>query len=270
MGSAKPVHVAKSLGHQAEATRSAASRPILGEEIDDGLQDTRFEKTEDAVDMTAKLIERRRREVRRRQFAGYPGCSIEKRSRYLASVIRKLAQQVESVCGTSGAVFKCFYLRCSGVRPGMIRLADGLIVPFDWFSQIPTPGKRALCEAIRSYASHRSSPEQFFASMQEIVDEFGAVVPLHYTPEHHTRAPASPSEFATVYVPLHKRSVICCSSALTLQFLGAYVQMQAASEVPQSNWPRQPRRRPSQSPPLSTLTVAPAPHHHTLTLRQQR
>jgi hypothetical protein len=91
----KQAHMAKPICQQAEANRSASSRPYLGGEVDDDeKQDTRFEKTEDAVDMTAKLIERRRKEVRRRQLAGYPGCNTEKRSRYLSSVILRLGQQV--------------------------------------------------------------------------------------------------------------------------------------------------------------------------------
>ena len=58
------------------------------------IEDTRFEKTEQAVDMTAKLIERRRREVRRRQFDAYPGGQHEKIGNYVSSVIRRLASLV--------------------------------------------------------------------------------------------------------------------------------------------------------------------------------
>ena len=44
--------------------------------------------------MTAKLIERRRREVRRRQFDAYPGGQHEKIGNYVSSVIRRLASLV--------------------------------------------------------------------------------------------------------------------------------------------------------------------------------
>lgn len=60
------------------------------------IEDTRFEKTEEAVDMTAKLIERRRREVRRRQFSAYPGVQHQKIGNYMASIIRRLAEQVNT------------------------------------------------------------------------------------------------------------------------------------------------------------------------------
>mmetsp|Transcript_21962 Transcript_21962/g.51058 ORF Transcript_21962/g.51058 Transcript_21962/m.51058 type:complete len:765 (+) Transcript_21962:187-2481(+) len=72
------------------ATRPAQRAPPSEQAI----EDTRFEKTEQAVDMTSKLIERRRREVRRRQLSAFPGTVHQKHSQYLASVIRRLADQV--------------------------------------------------------------------------------------------------------------------------------------------------------------------------------
>jgi len=58
------------------------------------IEDIRFEKTEQAVDMTSKLIERRRREVLRRQLSEYPGGEHQKLGNYMASIIRRLAQKV--------------------------------------------------------------------------------------------------------------------------------------------------------------------------------
>jgi len=58
------------------------------------IEDTKFEKTEMAVDMTTKLIERRRREVKRRQTSAFPGSLHQKHSAFLASVIRRLSHQV--------------------------------------------------------------------------------------------------------------------------------------------------------------------------------
>uniref|UniRef100_A0A7S0V9A0 histone acetyltransferase n=1 Tax=Hemiselmis tepida TaxID=464990 RepID=A0A7S0V9A0_9CRYP len=72
------------------ATRPAQRAPPSEQAI----EDTKFEKTEQAVDMTSKLIERRRREVLRRQLAAFPGSQHQKYSQYVASVIRRLADQV--------------------------------------------------------------------------------------------------------------------------------------------------------------------------------
>ena len=49
---------------------------------------------EPAVDMTAKLIRRRRREARRRQLACYPGSLAEKQSRFMSNVVRRLISKI--------------------------------------------------------------------------------------------------------------------------------------------------------------------------------
>eukprot|EP00960_Hanusia_phi_P018613 549486-Hanusia_phi.AAC.1 len=51
-------------------------------------------KVEFAVDMTAKLIYRRRKEARRRQLGKFPGSQKEKVNGYLMHVIRKLGSKV--------------------------------------------------------------------------------------------------------------------------------------------------------------------------------
>jgi len=119
------------------------------------IEDTRFEKTEQAVDMTAKLIERRRREVRRRQFDAYPGGQQEKIGNYVSSVIRRLA------------------------------------------SLVPTEGKVMLRDAVSSYASQSTTPEQFVESMQAIVDQYSITVSLEYSPEHETRAAQRPGNHSS-------------------------------------------------------------------------
>jgi len=136
------MHVTSSFFAPASARTLSARQPPSAQ----AMEDIRFEKTEEAVDMTSKLIERRRREVRRRQLSEFPGGEHQKLSNYLSSIIRRLAHQV------------------------------------------PASGQAMVRDAIRSYVSHATSPEQFVESLQAIVDEFGVIIPLEYSPEHETRA----------------------------------------------------------------------------------
>ena len=59
-------------------------------------------KVEFAVDMTAKLIYRRRKEARRRQLGKFPGSQKEKINGYLMHVIRKLGSKVTRRGGGGG------------------------------------------------------------------------------------------------------------------------------------------------------------------------
>jgi hypothetical protein len=103
-------------------------------------------KGEVALDMSAKLVERRKTEAKRRQLDIYPGTYEVRRNRYLSTVIRKLSDQ------------------------------------------LPCKGKLSLLRTIRNYLAQLSSPEHFVEELRQLVDDFGAVVHLDYTPECAVRS----------------------------------------------------------------------------------
>ena len=55
-------------------------------------------------------------------------------------------------------------------------------------AKIPTTSKAKLLSAVRSYADHVTSPEEFCDMLQALVDEHGIIVELDYMPEHEARA----------------------------------------------------------------------------------
>ena len=70
--------------------RAGAMDDCLG---DLGLSDDN-DADEPAVDMTAKLIRRRRREARRRQLGCYPGSLAQKQSCFMSNVVRRLLSKI--------------------------------------------------------------------------------------------------------------------------------------------------------------------------------
>lgn len=54
-------------------------------------------------------------------------------------------------------------------------------------------------DAIKNYLAHQTTPEQLVESLQMLVDEYGCIVPLQYTPECETRAPSIPGKTLNLF-----------------------------------------------------------------------
>ena len=129
--------------------------------------------------MSAKLVERRKKEAKRRQFDIYPGNHSAQRNSYLSSVIKKLSEQ------------------------------------------LPTKGKLSLLRIIRSYLGKLSSPETFVEELRLLVDEFGTIVPLDYTPECAARSAAAAAAPVSAASLLGKRCSAAESAAAAKRLRGA-------------------------------------------------
>jgi len=79
---------------------NAASRPshldLLAKGSKVAVVADRSDKVEEAVDMTAKLIDRRRKEAQRRKLGAYTGTAQQRISKYMLQVVRRLGQQVQA------------------------------------------------------------------------------------------------------------------------------------------------------------------------------
>jgi len=91
-------HVPAPGRHVGGVVRAGAMDDCLG---DLGLSDDN-EADEPAVDMTAKLIRRRRREARRRQLGCYPGSLAEKQGHFMTTMVRRLLNKIPA--SSKGAI----------------------------------------------------------------------------------------------------------------------------------------------------------------------
>ena len=129
--------------------------------------------------MSAKLVERRKKEAKRRQLDIYPGNRAAQRNCYLSSVVKKLSEQ------------------------------------------LPTKGKLSLLRIIRNYLAQLSSPEHFVEELRLLVDEFGTIVLLDYTPECAARSAAAAALPPSAASLLGKRSSAAESAAAAKRLKGA-------------------------------------------------
>mmetsp|Transcript_46961 Transcript_46961/g.111418 ORF Transcript_46961/g.111418 Transcript_46961/m.111418 type:complete len:754 (-) Transcript_46961:261-2522(-) len=75
-------------------THGPASRAGFDTMCKDSKGADRGDKVEEAVDMTAKLIDRRRKEAKRRQTGSFPGTPAQRVRRYLIHIVRRLGQSI--------------------------------------------------------------------------------------------------------------------------------------------------------------------------------
>jgi len=57
----------------------------------------------------------------------------------------------------------------------------------------PAESHPRMLSALRAYNARELCPDQFYHALQSIVDDYGLVLPLEYTPEHVTRAGGPPT-----------------------------------------------------------------------------
>lgn len=89
---------AMQMHHPTSSTNKFVGGGIRAGAMDDCLEDLGLSDDDaddqPAVDMTAKLIKRRRREARRRQLGCYPGSLAEKQGHFLTNVVRRLISAI--------------------------------------------------------------------------------------------------------------------------------------------------------------------------------